>query len=167
MSSFKIWLSASALQQLTAGNEQQDKPKYRGYIVDTSKQSDGKYITFYLDPTDPTVDMPRIKRSEVKAITFDDSYHEGFHPEGIYKHRGAKAVVRTNVDVRRPFATNSMDQTSIERKQNISITAKSFIALRNIYTQIRQGNIMPTEEWSDGGCPGVYLTESKDMMSMM
>lgn len=167
MSSFKIWLSASALQQLTTGNEQQEKLKYRGHTVEISKQSGGKYITFHLDPTDPTVDMPCFKRDEIKAITSDDSYYEGFRPEGIYKHRGAKAMVRTNVDVKRPYPSNSMDQTSVERKQDISITAKSLIALRDIYTQIRQGNIKPTEEWSDGGRPGVYIAESQDMMSMM
>jgi hypothetical protein len=160
----KVWLTPKAT---SAGTQQAaDKLKLYGVEVQTSKESGGKYVSVYLDPIDPTVDMPRFQRGHVKMIAFSDRYHEGFRPEGVYTHKGARAVVKTIVRVETPYLGNNFDATSIERYQEISISAKSIKTLREIYTQIRQGKIAAVEVWSQGGRPGVELQE-RDMMSMM
>jgi len=154
MSSMKIWLTAKADYQLDA-----TKPKLYGAAVQTSEQSGGRYVTLYLDPTDPAVDMPRFARGHVRMITYTDAYHEGFRPEGMYEFAGAKAVVKTVVKVETPYMSNKSDTTSIERRQEISISAKSVKTLREIHTRIRQGTLAPTEKWSDGGESGVTFAE--------
>lgn len=154
MSTMKIWLKAKAISQI---NDQ--KPKFYGADVRVSEQSGGKFVTLYLDPTDPTVDMPRFSREFVRMITHSDTYHEGFRPEGVYKFASARAVVKTEVRVSTPYGGNASDSTSIERRQTISISAKNIKDLREIYTKIRQGVLSPSEIWSMGGESGVTLNE--------
>ena len=140
MASMKIWLTDKAVAQTmtqTGGptdRQPGEKIKRYGGRVETSESSGGKYINLYLDPTDPA--------------------------EGMYTHKGAKAKVQTVVNVRSPDFGNTVDTTSIERRQEISISAKSIKALQEIYTLIRQGNLQPTEKWSDGGQSGVSFAET-------
>lgn len=161
--SFKIWLTTKAGAQTNP--QPGEKEKLYGATVETSKESGGKYISLYLDPIDPNVDMPRFEHKHIKAVTFSDKYHEGFRPEGMYRHKGGRAMVRTKVDVHNPYCGNQQDTTSIERYQVISISAKSIKTVREIYTLIRQGKgkLEPTEHWSDGGKEGVEILE-RDMM---
>lgn len=165
MSSMKIWLTAKAVAQPTThtcgftDRQPGEKVKLYGRPVETSESSGGKFINLYLDPTDPAIDMPRFVRGQVRVITFTSSYHEGFRPEGMYIHKGAKAKVQTVVNVQSPNFGNNADTSSIERRQEISISAKSIKALQEIYTLIRQGNLQPTEKWSDGGQSGVSFAE--------
>lgn len=147
-----IWLTAKAVAD--------NNGKIYGATVNTSNQSGGKYITMYLDPVSPAVDMPRFKRGDVKLIALTETYHEGFRPEGIYVHKGAKAMVKTEVKVDSPYAGNNFDTTSIERRQEISVSAKSIVTLKAMYTMIRQGKLEPTEKWSDGGQSGVSFAET-------
>jgi hypothetical protein len=160
--SMKIWLTSKATSQETQQPDTQpaEKRKLYGGNIETSNESGGKYVTLYLDPINPAVDMPRFTRGHVKMIAFSDKYHEGFRAEGIYTHKGARAVVKTTVRVETPYLGNVHDTTSIERYQEISISAKSIKTLREIYTLIRQGDkLEPQEKWSDGGQSGVTLSE--------
>lgn len=154
---FKIWLTTDAVKRLE-GNE----PKFHGEKVETSKASSGSYITLYLDLVDPTIDLPRFDHRYIKAVTFSSQYYEGFRPEGMYRHKGGKAMVRTTVRVKTPYCGNQQDATSIERYQEISISAKSIRTAREIYTLIRQRELNPVEHWSDGGEEGVKILE-RDM----
>jgi hypothetical protein len=157
--SMKIWLTAKAVSQAVGTGADS---KLYGTKVETSKESNGRYVTLYLNPIDPAVDMPRFPRGHVKAITFcSDKYYHGFRHEGVYQLKGAKALVKTEVHIHNADWDHKQDASTIARYQEISISAGSIKTLREIYTQIRQGKLQPTETWSNGGREGVSSVASQ------
>lgn len=164
--SLRIWLNAKgeqALEQPLQGRADILKVDGKDLRVDT--ENGCKYVNLYANPIDPASILPAVPKEYIKQVTFVDKYYEGFRSEGIYQHAGGRAMVKTVVKVDTPHYGNNVDTTSVERYQEISISAKSIWALPRIYTKIRQGGIQPSEKWSDGGMAGVTLHEHD--LSMM
>ena len=138
--SLRIWLKKSA----KAG----DDGKIANLKVESDEKSGGKYLTVYhIDPIDPAMRMPSVRSKDVTAITYTDEYYVGFKPDGLYRTPRASARVKTVKYLHTPGWDNKEDCSIMKISQHISITAPSLKALREIYSQIRTGELKATEVW--------------------
>lgn len=137
-----IWLKNGAEEQLATLKEH----GLLGDIkVETHRNSGKKYIMIYEDAIDPTADI-NIPDKFIRKVTLKDKIYRGFCIEGIYRHKGATLMVRTESRVH-----SEMMATNIEREewQEISITAPNVKKLKIIYTLVRQKKLAPEEKWDD------------------
>lgn len=135
----RIWLKKSA----KAG----DDGKIANLKVESDEKSGGKYLTVYIDPTNPAMRMPAVPSKDVRAITYTHQYFVGFKQDGLYQTPRASARVETYKHLHTPDFGNLTDCSIEQVSQNISITASSLRALREIYSKIRTGELKAAEVW--------------------
>jgi len=149
----RIWLTSGADKAIETKQEKQHHDKMKdvnrlnGLEVESDEGGE-KYIDLYRhDPIDPTSSyVLSIDRKYIKRVSFVDKYHAGFRTDGIYKFKGATACIETKRTFHGGFDKEQLEETY----QNISISAGSMRTLREIYTQVRQGKLKPTEDWGTG-----------------
>ena len=148
--STRIWLKSSAEKSLNKSEKKKwDKDVYtleNGVEVVADDTSGEKYVVVHANPLDPSASMPRVAHKYIKRVTYTDhKYYEGFRTDGIYKLKGATAKVETVENYSRPY--HDHDNGHLERYQSLTISAGSIQTLREIYTQVRQGKLKPSEDW--------------------
>lgn len=146
--SARIWLNTSATKSLVKTDKKKwDKDVYTLDEVEvvTDESSGEKYISVNADPLDPAASMPKVAHKHIKRVSYTDKFFEGFRTDGVYRHKGATARLETVED------SEGYGEARFDRRyQRISISAGSIKTLREIYTQVRQGKLKPTEDWGVG-----------------
>lgn len=145
MATTRIWLKASATNSLVKADKRKwDKDVYilNEIEVVTDESSGQWYVSVSADPLNPAASMPTVARKYVRRVSHESKYFEGFRIDGIYRHKGATARVES-IQADEGYGEARFDR----RYQRISISAGSVKALRDIYTQVRQGKLKPAEAW--------------------
>lgn len=112
--------------------------------VDTDRETGQQYLAVYEDAFDPTATFPNIPSSIVARVTLKDRIYCGFRTEGIYRHEGAELMVKTHVQVHSEMMADRIER---EEWQEVTVSGPNVTAVRNIYTLVRQGNLLPEEDW--------------------
>jgi hypothetical protein len=108
--------------------------------VETSKKGK-RFVSHDYHILDPTIDIPDVPPGMIERFTVKDNIYQGLRQEGLYYlPSGAKMLLFTLVYYS-DFGAN--------RYQEISASAPSIDALREIYTLVRQEKICPIEDWDD------------------
>ena len=138
----RIWLNAAgekALEAPVQGRADLLKVDERKLRVDN--ENGCKYVNLNGDPNDPAMVFPTVPSKFIRQVTYVEKYYAGFRTNGLYRHKGATA--RTDTQERYHGHT----EITLERWQNISISARSIKTLREIYSKVRSGELKPEKDW--------------------
>lgn len=84
------------------------------------------------------VGIPSIPQEFIERVTLKDTIYRGSRNEGVYRHNGATLVVKSSTYF------SAFDQVAC---QDITVGAPTICALVAIYTLVRQGKLLPEENW--------------------
>ncbi|MDA8596718.1 hypothetical protein N9L26_00065 [Candidatus Pacebacteria bacterium] len=164
--SYRVWLTKAAETDFTTATERksgedQEITRFQGLEVVTDKLTDKRFLSVNLDPIDPTIEPPTFPKGSVRKITFTSKHFDGFRNDGIYRHKGAVALLETTQKLHTP--STMADKTLLQVFQEVKISAGSVRTLREVYTKVRAGKLEPTEDW---GSP-MKAPSFKEMLGLL
>lgn len=124
--------------------------------AETHGGSGRKYVDIYEEAMSPDLEINPQLLALAEKLTYRDTIHEGFIPEGIYRRGRAVMTVKTVRNVR-----SEMHATTIvvDLYQKVFISAPTLRSLRAIYSLARQKKLSPKEKWAEAPSPGTPAEE--------
>ena len=141
--SIRIWLNAAGVKALEPPQQgRADLLKVGESSLRGDTENGFRYVTLTGDPNDPSTVLTNVPRKFISRVTYVEKYYTGHRTDGKYRHKGAVARVET-----REYHHGHANIT-IERFQNISISAGSIKTLREISSKVRAGELKPDPDWA-------------------
>lgn len=127
-----VWLRSGAEERLAALNDQQ---VYVGPQIKIDHTSGTKYVVVHEDIFANPTSVPN---ELVEKVTVRDVTYRGFRTEGIYRRGKAVLIVKS---------THTSEAGRSRWYQEISVSAPTMRAAKKIYSLVRQGELLPEENW--------------------
>ena len=139
MATMYLWLKEDGAEGLEALKE-------KGLLgwdfrPETHRGTGKKFLGVYED-LDPILEV--VPEEIVGRVTMKEQIYRNFRSEGVYRHEGAELTVKTDLRIH-----SESTATNIEREeyQEISVSGPSVRAAKTIFTLVRQGKLLPEENW--------------------
>ncbi len=104
------------------------------------------YIAHY-GPLDQSFTGAGVPSKYVRCVTWKGRVTNHFRTDGIYRHGKAVMQLETIKQLHKPYGGQENWEPIWQISQEFSIQAPSCEAAMEIYSLVRQGAIMPAENW--------------------
>ncbi|MFA4831601.1 MAG: hypothetical protein WC618_05585 [Patescibacteria group bacterium] len=136
--STKIWLKpGQGIVDLIEMDKKEGKLP-RNLKVETDHDTGEKVITSDVELFDPTSKLPAVPAQYFDRVTYWGIIEGYLRTEGVYRHHGAEMLLVT----KKTYTSNDS-----EIYQEARILARSLESLQEIYSLVRQGKLLPVEDW--------------------